>query len=109
MSLLTRSPASLAAAAVLTVSAVALSGCSMPWTDSPTDRFLSAVNEGNWADAASDTTDPEAAEAWLTGMEESIGETTLHLDNDDGSTTATWTVPAGDEVTSTGTLSHRRQ
>ncbi|WP_291475866.1 penicillin-binding transpeptidase domain-containing protein [Corynebacterium sp.] len=105
MSLLTRSPASLAAAAVLTVSAVALSGCSMPWTDSPTDRFLSAVNEGNWADAASDTTDPEAAEAWLTGMEESIGETTLHLDNDDGSTTATWTVPAGDEVTSTGTLS----
>lgn len=77
----------------------------MPWTDSPTDKFLSAVNDGNWADAASETTDPAAAEAWLTGMEESIGETTLHLGNDDGSTTATWTVPAGEEVTSTGTLS----
>lgn len=95
-------PTTLTAATL--VPTLLLTSCSTPWTDSPTDTFLTAINDGHWTDAAADTTDPTAAETWLTDMAESTGDTTLHLDNDNGTTTATWTVPTGDDITSTGTL-----
>ncbi|MEJ6548503.1 penicillin-binding transpeptidase domain-containing protein [Corynebacterium sp. USCH3] len=85
--------------------ALLLGGCSMPWSDSPTDDFISLVNEGDWAGAAAQTDDPDTAERYLTGLDESTGETAVHLDIDDGTTTTTWTVPSGDEVTSEGSLS----
>ena len=85
--------------------ALVLGGCSAPWSDSPTDSFVSLVNDGDWAGAAGYTDDPDAAERYLTEMDGSIGETSAQLDVDDGSTTTTWTVPSGDEVTSEGSLS----
>ncbi|MGP9723625.1 penicillin-binding transpeptidase domain-containing protein [Corynebacterium sp. AOP40-9SA-29] len=99
-------------AASLTAGALVLAGCSVPWSDSPTDEFIDLVNSGDWAGAAEHTDDPEAAEQYLTELEGNIGETTLHLDHggddgddgDDTTTTATWTVPSGDEATSQGSL-----
>lgn len=85
--------------------ALVLGGCSAPWSASPTDSFVSLVNDGDWAGAAGYTDDPDAAERYLTEMDGSIGETSAQLDVDDGSTTTTWTVPSGDEVTSEGSLS----
>lgn len=90
--------------ASLTASALVLAGCSVPWSDSPTDEFVDLVNAGDWAGAAEHTDDPEAAEQYLTELEGNIGETTLHLELDDSATTTTWTVPSGDEVTSQGSL-----
>jgi hypothetical protein len=86
------------------VPALLLAGCSAPWSHSPTDKFLDAVNDGDWSAAAGQTTDPDAAGRWLADLGDSTGDTSLHLSADDGSTTATWTVPAGDEVTTDGTL-----
>ncbi|AGP30731.1 penicillin-binding transpeptidase domain-containing protein [Corynebacterium terpenotabidum] len=99
-----RAPISAVPLATVLAASLVVSGCSMPWSDSPTDEFLAAVNSGNWEDAASATTDPATAQTWLEAMDDSTGDTTLHLDNADGTTTATWTVPAGDAVTSDGTL-----
>jgi hypothetical protein len=92
-------------AGALLSTALVLGGCSAPWSDSPTDSFVSLVNEGDWAGAAGYTDDPDTAERYLTEMDGSIGETSAQLDVDDGSTTTTWTVPSGDEVTSEGSLS----
>jgi cell division protein FtsI/penicillin-binding protein 2 len=107
-----RSPASVAAAVTVTLTSVGLllGGCSAPWSSSPTDEFVDAINDGDWKSAASHTDDPEAAEAYLDELDTNTGDTTLKLeagnDNDDGTeTTATWTVPAGEDVTSDGTLS----
>ncbi|HIW92504.1 MAG TPA: penicillin-binding protein [Candidatus Corynebacterium avicola] len=108
------SPASLAAAVTVTVTSVGLllGGCSAPWSSSPTDDFVEALNDADWSTAASHTDDPEAAETYLEELEGNIGDTTFSLetgdegDGGDGTaTTVTWTVPSGDEVTSDGTLS----
>ena len=95
----------LPATAALLSTTLLFSGCSAPWSDTPTESFISLVNEGDWAGAAGQTDDPGAAESYLTGMDASVGETSVQLDVDDGRTTATWTVPSGDEVTSEGSLS----
>lgn len=63
------------------------------------------VNEGDWAGAASHTDDPGTAETYLAELDASIGDTTFSIDTGDGSTSVTWTVPSGDEVTSAGSLS----
>ncbi|MGO1949276.1 MAG: penicillin-binding transpeptidase domain-containing protein [Mycobacteriaceae bacterium] len=94
-----------APAATLTVAALLLGGCSAPWSSSPTEDFVEAVNNSDWEAAASHTDDPQAAEQYLTDIDTNTGETELHLEQDEGSTSATWTVPSGDDATSEGTLS----
>lgn len=94
----------LATASAVAVPVLVLSGCAMPWSDSPSDKFISAVNDGNWEDAAAQTSDPAAAQAWLSDLDDNIGDTGLHLESEDDTSTVTWTVPDGDETTSTGTL-----
>lgn len=111
------SPRSIAAAVVVTLSSTGLllGACSAPWSSSPTDEFIEAVNNADWATAASHTDDPEAAEAYFDDLDVNTGDTTFTLetgngdgdgsDGEDGTTTTvTWTVPSGDEVTSDGTL-----
>jgi beta-lactamase class D len=95
----------LPAAGALLSTAVLLGGCSAPWSDSPTDEFINMVNEGDWAGAAAQTDDPDTAERYLAELDDSTGDTSVHLEVEDGTTTTTWTVPSGDEVTSEGALS----
>lgn len=89
---------------VVVCSALLLGGCTAPWSDSPTDQFIDLVNSGDWAGAASHTDDPDTAGTYLTDLEAGIGDTTVHLEVEDDSTSVTWTVPSGDEVTSHGAL-----
>lgn len=86
-----------------------VAACSMPWSESPVDEFIRAVNEGDFAAAAEHTTDPESTESYLTGMHEGIGETSVNVSLDDSDesesrTNTTWTVPSGEAVTTEGTV-----
>lgn len=96
--------------AVLVVTGLALSGCSVPWGSDPVGDFIEAFNAGDDATAATLVDDPDLAAEDLSALRGNIGETRVELeeggedDEDENSTTitATWTVPSGDTVESTG-------
>lgn len=96
-----RLPATLAAVALT------LSGCTLPWSMDPVEEFLTAFNAGDDAGAATLSDDPDLATADLKALRAGIGATQVQLsegEETEGVTTiiATWTVPNGDQVETTG-------
>ncbi|MGD7003376.1 penicillin-binding transpeptidase domain-containing protein [Corynebacterium halotolerans] len=100
--------------AIAAVTGLVLSGCTVPWTDSAVDEFIAAFNAGDDATAAGLSDNPERATADLEQLRSGIGDTRVELaagDTEDGITevTATWTVPNGETVETTGTASVAEQ
>ncbi|GAB3597368.1 penicillin-binding transpeptidase domain-containing protein [Corynebacterium faecale] len=100
--------------ALLAATALALSSCTVPWFRDAVDEFVAAFNAGDDAGAATLSDDPARAAADLEQLRAGIGGTSVELDaggEEDGATeiTATWTVPNGDESTTTGTITLSEQ